>query len=213
MKKYFNPKIFNIFAVVLIYINLFNCYHSKKEDLSPLLSLIVDNKISILMLGDSLAERSNAFGLKEKLGIQFEVKNISKSGWDIPLWMGNQQEILSNKTDIIIVGLVTNDSNHYSTDLFPARYQEIVEFLRNNHSWQLVLTLAPPTNIPSLEANIKINNDFISANYSSYPIVDLFTLFKDNKDLPLYPAVDPLHPNPIGYELIGEEYRKKLLNL
>jgi acyl-CoA thioesterase I len=212
MKKYFSKVKIYFITVLLVGSNLVNCYYSKKEDLSPLLSLITDKKLTVLFIGDSLAELSDAFGLKEKLGTQFEITNISKSGWDIPLWMGNQSEIISKKSDIAIIGLVTNDANNYSTDLFPQRYQEIVEFLRRVHGWQLILTLAPPTAIPSLESKIKINNDHIQSTYSAYPIVDLFELFKKNQDLPLYPSIDPIHPNPIGYELIGEEYRKRLLN-
>ncbi|MCC5815419.1 MAG: SGNH/GDSL hydrolase family protein [Leptospira sp.] len=212
MKKYSSKFIVKLFILVFLGLNFSTCYHSKKEDLSPLLSLITDKKISVLIVGDSLAERSDAFGLREKLGTQFEVLNISKSGWDIPLWMGNQSEILSKKSDILILGLGTNDANNYSTDLFPDRFKEMVNFLRDNHDWRLILTLVPPTDIPSLEANIRINNDHIRSDYTNYPIVDLFELFKKNQDLPLYPIIDPLHPNPIGYDLIGEEYKKKLLN-
>jgi acyl-CoA thioesterase-1 len=200
--------------VFLFTIFSFACYNSKdKSEIPALLPLILNKQVGILMLGDSLAERSNAFGLQEKLGTKYNIKNISISGRDVRIWLANKTTIEENKMDIVIVNLGTNDASYYPIEEFPTNYSNLVNYLETVHNWQVVLTLVPPTNDNILKTRIKFNNLWIKNTYSNKLLVDLESLFESKPELPLYPLADPIHPNQIGYDLIGYEYQKKILNL
>lgn len=162
----------------------------------------------ILIIGDSLSEYSGAFGLPEKLGAGFRVNDISRAGWDVPLWLSDRATIQANLADFVVVNLGTNDAAYGGAQSYAVNYSELVAFLESVHNWKLVLTLVTPTANPVLQARIANNNRWIRERYQHYSKIDLETVFHNNASLPLYPSYDPIHPNPIGYELIGEEYRK-----
>lgn len=204
---------FSYFAILANALPYISCYHSQEQEIFPLLHLVQDQPHSVLILGDSLAEYSNGFDLQEKLGGSFQVRNISRAGWDVPLWMTDQASILAEKTDILVVELGTNDANNYGTESFPENYSELIRFLEENHNWIILHSKVPRTTLPDLAEKIRINNEWIQENYNSKPLVDLDRVFQDNANLPLYPLIDPVHPNPIGYDLIGEEYKKAILRL
>ncbi|WCL49582.1 SGNH/GDSL hydrolase family protein [Leptospira sp. GIMC2001] len=181
--------------------------------MTSILALIRKEPTSIIIIGDSLSERSGGFSLQEKLGSEFVVYDISVSGRDIPIWLNHKNEILSKKSDIVIVNLGTNDASYYPTELYPSNYNQLVNFLKENHFWKIIVSLVPPTNNPILQSRIATNNEYLRNQYANETIVDLEKLFLNNSNLPLYPIFDDIHPNPIGYEMIGEEYRKTIISL
>lgn len=193
---------------------LTNCYTSKDtSDLPSILPLLMNQKIALLMIGDSLSERSNTFDLQQKLGDSYKINDISVSGRDVRIWLADKQKIQANKANIVIVNLGTNDASYYSTNEYPKYYSELIDYLRSIYSWKIVLTLVPPTNDPILKERIQINNLWIQTNYPTETKVDLLDLFEKNKSLPLYPTIDSIHPNPIGYDIIGSEYSRILSGL
>jgi lysophospholipase L1-like esterase len=199
--------------LVIIILSLTSCYTSKKEDFSSILYLLTNSTQSVLILGDSLSERSNSFGLKEKLGSSYTITDISVSGRDIPIWLNDTGTILANKSNIIIVNLGTNDASYSGVSTYPENYRNLIQFLESSHNWLIILSQVPPTNDGILQSRIAINNQWIKNTYPDKVLVDLETIFYQNWSLPLYPTTDPIHPNPIGYELIGEAYRTALLRL
>lgn len=199
--------------LIAIILSLTSCYTSEKDNLSSLLYLLTNESKSLLILGDSLSERSDSFGLQSKLASSYTIKDISVSGRDIPIWMNDIGTILANKSDVIIVNLGTNDASYSNSSAFPENYNRLIEFLESSHHWLIILTQVPPTNDPILQSRISVNNQWIKDNYPNNTKVDLEEIFYKNWSLPLYPSTDPIHPNPIGYELIGEAYRKTLLQV
>jgi len=191
-----------------------NCYTSKESsDIPSLLPLLLNQKIEILMIGDSLSERSNAFGLQAKLGSSYHIKDISVSGRDVRIWLTYREKIQENKANLVVVNLGTNDASYYSNDEFPRYYSELIEYLRSASNWQIILTLVPPTNDAILKERIRINNSWINKQYPNETKVNLEDLFNKNSNLPLYPTADPIHPNPIGYDIIGSEYLRVISGL
>ncbi len=216
MKEYvqFRSRRFLIFLIVCL--NLIDCYYSDKEiDNWGTLSLLRREEIRILFVGDSLSERSNTFELSARLGNRYRIQDLSKSGWDIPRWNRNIDQILEYKPNILIIGLGTNDALNYPVEFFPNRYREFQEKLQFflPLSFQLH-TLSPPTASEALKEKIFQNNEWLRKEYNAY--VDLFKAienFQKNSEIPVYPIADPIHPNPIGYDIIGNEYKKAIIDL
>lgn len=210
----FSDSINNWLANSLIIFLTANCYTSKdSSDIPTLLPLLMNDEIKILVIGDSLSERSNAFDLQSKLGSSYSLKDISVSGRDVRIWLTDLEKIQENKANIVIVNLGTNDASYYPTEEYPRFYSELIEYIRNISSWKILLTLVPPTNDPILKERIRINNSWINTNYPNDTKVNLQELFEKNSELPLYPTADPIHPNPIGYDLIGIEYLRIISGL
>lgn len=209
-----NPKI-KIFIFIIPF--LLDCYYPKKSEPIDLLWIpILSNitQMNILFIGDSLAERSNTFGLQETLGSNFTLQSLARSGWDVPRWEANFHEILQYKPNLCIIGLGTNDANNYPTSQFPKIYNNFASRIQTFFPKTILLhTLPPPTELPILKSKIKLNNSWILENYNEKFIVDLFTIFENNSHLPLYPTWDPVHPNPIGYDLIRDAYRERIIHV
>lgn len=195
-----------------------NCYHSKKEDLT-LLTLLSQNapSVRVTIVGDSLSQWSDSFGLRQKLPSSYTITDVSRAGYDSIMWLEDLAIAESVPTDIYIIEIGTNDASYNGTRDFLNRYTQIIRRLEQKSNSFLILSTVPKTNQTGLHESIQSNNisirEFVKTN-NRYRLADLESLFSSaSENLPLYPISDPIHPNQIGYTLIGEEYRKILLGL
>lgn len=204
---------YRFFFILSIFI--LNCYTSKDSvDNSFLISLMKSNtqSIQVNIIGDSLSERSNAFGLQDKLGIHYKVNDFSISGRTVYDWLFDISRPFNPAPDLIIIELGTNDVMMGANYDFALYLTKLIEEIKLRSSARIILTAIPLTDNVGLHERIKINNAYVRSLSNQYAITDLEKIFEDNRSsLLLYPSYDPIHPNPIGYELIGESYRKVIL--
>ncbi|MDZ4724979.1 MAG: SGNH/GDSL hydrolase family protein [Leptospira sp.] len=211
MKKNY-LSILSLFSILLH----INCYKSKKDDFY-LLTLLNHsaNPIKVTVLGDSLSQWSNTFGLSQKLPSTYKVTDLSVAGYDTALWISELSRAEIVPTDIWIIELGTNDASYSGTNGFKERYMEILNRLKQRTFSYFLLSTVPKTNQNGLHQSILSNNEVIRELVKTdpaYRLADLEKVFSEKSDsVILYPLNDPIHPNGIGYELIGEEYRKLLL--
>ncbi|WP_244241469.1 SGNH/GDSL hydrolase family protein [Leptospira perdikensis] len=203
-----------IFCLVLFV----GCYHSDKptnQYLSLLGGVSLERRITIV--GDSLGQWSDGFGLKTKLPSEYKVTDISVAGYTIEDWLQNKNRMNAIPTDLWIIELGTNDAMVYGTNGFEVRTKELISFLESSLSSKVILTTIPLTNMTSIRETIRINNQTIrqlKEKKTNVDYVEIESIFESySGTIPLYPISDPIHPNQIGYELMGEAYRKKILGI
>lgn len=206
--------------VFLFFLFASNCYTSKDSvDKSYLIPLMkqsnTDSKtIQVNIIGDSLSERSNAFGLQNKLGSGHVVNDFSVSGRTVYDWLFDISRPFSKVPNIIIIELGTNDVMTNSSYNFNSYLNRLLDEIKIRSSARIILTAVPLTDDNGLQNRIRVNNNYVRSLATSYTIVDLEKVFEDNRsNIRLYPSYDPIHPNPSGYELIGEVYKKEILYL
>ncbi|WP_232374015.1 SGNH/GDSL hydrolase family protein [Leptospira chreensis] len=203
-----------IFSLVL----LMGCYHSDKptnQYLSLLGGISLERRITIV--GDSLGQWSDGFGLRTKLPSEFKITDISVAGYTTEDWLQNKNRMNEIPTDLWIIELGTNDAMVYGASGFESKTRELVSFLESSQVSRVLLTAIPLTNMTSIRETIRTNNQTIrnlKENKTNIDFVDIESIFESySGSLPLYPISDPIHPNQIGYELMGEAYRKKILGI
>ncbi|TGL39229.1 SGNH/GDSL hydrolase family protein [Leptospira perdikensis] len=171
----------------------------------------------ITIVGDSLGQWSDGFGLKTKLPSEYKVTDISVAGYTIEDWLQNKNRMNAIPTDLWIIELGTNDAMVYGTNGFEVRTKELISFLESSLSSKVILTTIPLTNMTSIRETIRINNQTIrqlKEKKTNVDYVEIESIFESySGTIPLYPISDPIHPNQIGYELMGEAYRKKILGI
>ena len=202
-----------IFFIPVLF--LLNCYTSKDNvDKSFLIPLMKSNTqtIQVNIIGDSLSERSNAFGLQNKLGVNYKVNDFSIIGKTVYDWLFDISRPFNPVPDLIIIELGTNDVMMGANYDFAFNLNRLNEEIKLRSSAKIILTAIPLTDDFGLHERIKINNAYVRSLSNLYTITDLEKVFEDNRsNLRLYPSYDPIHPNPVGYELIGEIYKKEIL--
>lgn len=203
-----------IFSLVL----LMGCYHSDKptnQYLSLFGGISLERRITIV--GDSLGQWSDGFGLRTKLPSEFKITDISVAGYTTEDWLQNKNRMNEIPTDLWIIELGTNDAMVYGASGFESKTRELVSFLESSQVSRILLTTIPLTNMTSIRETIRTNNQTIrnlKENKTNIDFVDIESIFESySGSLPLYPISDPIHPNQIGYELMGEAYRKKILGI
>ncbi|PJZ47413.1 SGNH/GDSL hydrolase family protein [Leptospira brenneri] len=171
----------------------------------------------ITIVGDSLGQWSDGFGLKSKLPSEFKVTDISVAGYTTEDWLQNKNRMNEIPTDLWIIELGTNDAMVYGTNGFESRTKELISFLESAQTSRILVTAIPLTNMVSIQETIRTNNQILRNLKDTKPNVDyveIESIFETySGSLPLYPVSDPIHPNQIGYELMGEAYRKKILGI
>lgn len=202
-----------IFFLLLL---IFGCYTSKENvDKSYLASLMSSNHtetIQVNIIGDSLSERSLAFSLQNKLGSGYQVNDFSVSGRTVFDWLFDISRPFNPMPDIVIIELGTNDAMMATNYDFIEYYNRLLSEIQIRSKAKIIVTAIPLTDETGIQARIKVNNNFIRSLSNLYTISDLEKAFEDNRsNLRLYPSYDPIHPNPVGYELIGEIYKKDIL--
>ncbi|XDD46292.1 SGNH/GDSL hydrolase family protein [Leptospira sp. WS39.C2] len=171
----------------------------------------------ITIVGDSLAQWSDGFGLRQKLPSEFSVTDLSVAGYSTEDWLQNKNRLNEIPTQIWILELGTNDAMVYGTNGFESRTLTLIDFLQNSQNSFVYLTLIPRTNMNSIRETIRLNNltlQQIKSLRKNVDTVDVESIFETYQgEIPLYPIADPIHPNQIGYEIMGELYRKKILGI
>ncbi|WP_244241969.1 SGNH/GDSL hydrolase family protein [Leptospira kanakyensis] len=206
------------FILFISFSFIMDCYHSDKptnQYLSLLGGFSLQRRITIV--GDSLGQWSDGFGLKSKLGSEFTVTDISVAGYTTEDWLQNKERMNEIPTDLWIIELGTNDAMVYGTSGFESRTNKLISHLESTQNSKAILTALPLTNMASIQETIRTNNQTLRQLKTSKPtieIVEIESIFESySGNLPLYPISDPIHPNQIGYELMGEAYRKKILGI
>jgi acyl-CoA thioesterase I len=169
------------------------------------------NLIQLNIIGDSLSERSNSFALKEKLGSGFHINDYSISGRNTLDWISDISRAFQIAPNLIILELGTNDAYFNEAYNFFEKYNILIQSIEQRSNAKIYLTLVPETNQASIQSIIKKNNSSIKTLSNKYTVIDLETPFRNFGLNNLYPIQDPIHPNSIGYNLIGEEYKKSIL--
>jgi len=168
--------------------------------------------IQVSIIGDSLSERSNAFGLQNKLGVNYKVNDFSISGRTTFDWLYDISRSFNPVPDLIIIELGTNDVMMGANYDFAFYLNRLIEEIKLRSNAKIILTAIPLTDDLGLHERIKINNTYVRSLSNLYSVTELEKAFEDNRaNLRLYPSYDPIHPNPVGYELIGELYKKEIL--
>ncbi|PJZ28576.1 SGNH/GDSL hydrolase family protein [Leptospira kmetyi] len=200
-----------VFQNILLFLFFFcvnGCVGKEHEQqgLSALLPLI-GPLLKVGIIGDSLSQRSDGFGLREKLGSRFTVTDYSVSGRDVPGWTQAIGTAFTEQQDVLILELGTNDVSGYPTDQFPNHYENLIGTIQSKTNSAIIVTILPPTIQPGYRANIFQINPYLRSLGSRYPTADMETVFLETeKTIPLYPVTDPIHPNPVGYDLMGTVY-------
>lgn len=195
-----------------------SCYQSKRN-LEPTLSLISNLKVSqpirLTIIGDSLSEWSDGFGLQGELGERFIVRNLGRAGWDTELWLNNLTEPKSIPTDIYFLALGTNDASYSGSQGFATKTVRLITELNRIGIFGFVISTTPLTNQAGLRPSIQENNSYLrtlSVRPNTW-IADVEkTLFTADPS-PFYPLSDPIHPTKEGYQLLGKTYSSKILSL
>ncbi|TGK82620.1 SGNH/GDSL hydrolase family protein [Leptospira noumeaensis] len=171
----------------------------------------------ITIVGDSLGQWSDGFGLKTKLGSEFTVTDISVAGYTTEDWLQNKEQMNEIPTDLWIIELGTNDAMVYGTNTYESKTKELISYLESSQNSKVLLTAIPLTNMSSIRETIRTNNQTLrqlKTGNSGIDLVEIESIFESySGNLPLYSISDPIHPNQIGYELMGEAYRKKILGI
>lgn len=154
---------------------------------------------------------------KTKLTPGFKVTDISIAGYSTQDWLQNKNRLNEIPTDLWLLELGTNDAMVYGTSGFEPRTIELITFLESSQTSKVMVTTIPLTNMASIRETIRTNNQTIrrlKENRSNLDYVEIESIFESyTGEVPLYPVSDPIHPNQIGYEIMGEAYRKKILGI
>lgn len=195
-----------------------NCYHSKNKEnvsLAILGSLTLEKNITIV--GDSLAQWSEGFYLSKKLPNDFKVTDLSVAGYTIDDWLQRSADLNKQNANLFIVELGTNDAMVYGTNGFEERYKQLLSILTANPTSKIILCKLPKTEMISIQSIIQANNqtiDGLAKANSNFRVANLEFLFESNlSGVPFYPLTDPIHPNELGSNLIGDELTKIILGL
>lgn len=208
------------FPLILFPLILFlsGCNSSNSD---PLYQLVTDNTTpenkTVLIIGDSLTDYSDGFGLQEKLGPDYVVRVKGIPGIDFPTWTLRLEEALQSEGGIpagnILVPLGTNDGYRYLPSEFVLQLRRFHERLRALSSARIHYCLMPRTDDQPLAAAIMANNDALRTELPAdhTALIDLDSLFQSAAPYPpLYPPEDPVHPTENGYNLIGHEFKRSL---
>ncbi len=168
----------------------------------------------VLIIGDSLTERSAGFGLAGTSGL--EVSFLGVPGYDFRDWTGRLDEALARPggpIDIVLVPLGTNDGYRFGPSDHRANLRSFDAELRLRTAVAAWYFLMPRTNDPALSANIRANNQVLRDDppVAAAGFIDLDTPFEEARaGTALYPLNDPIHPTEAGYRVAETEIRRRL---
>ncbi|TGK07467.1 SGNH/GDSL hydrolase family protein [Leptospira semungkisensis] len=198
--------------LALLLFSFTHCYSQK--DTNSISSLLPNmDPIPVTVLGDSLCERSQAFGLREGLGSNFEITEACVSLRGVADWLPQLNLALVNTPKLIIIELGLNDLLYHSDQSFSGNYNTMLSDLQSKSSALIMVTVLPPTNA-SYRTDILQMNVFLKSLGSSYPIADMETPFLQTETkIELYPTDDPIHPDPAGYSIMKTVYMTEVAKL
>ncbi len=204
-----------LFLLTGVIISVSSCYKSKDDSLSATaLSLLNPKARQVNIVGDSLSQRSDGFSLSVKLGSLYSVKDFSVSGRTQVDWISDISSAINPNPDILIIELGTNDAVNVPNAQFSTNLNALIGEIEKRTAAKIILTAIPLTDDPILQDRIRQNNLYVKSLRGKYIIADVEKEFEKNKNLfRLYPINDNIHPEPIGYEIMGEVYKSTLLQL
>ncbi|MBE7412679.1 MAG: SGNH/GDSL hydrolase family protein [Leptospiraceae bacterium] len=205
----------NTFFLFFALFLFFSCYKSKDDNFSATaLSLVKLGVRKVNIAGDSLSQRSGGFSLSMKLGSGYSVKDFSVSGRTQVEWINDISRVMDPNPDILIVELGTNDAVNSTNTEFISHLNHLLIEVEKRTTAKIILTAIPLTDNPILQERIKQNNTYIRTLKGKYFIADIEAEFEKNKSqFRLYPINDNIHPEPIGYEIMGEVYKSVILGI
>lgn len=198
---------------------LFSCYTSKSSvDRALLLNAMQlaneDKIIKISIIGDSLSEWSGAFGLQNKLGARYQINDYSVAGRNTEDWLYDINTPFQTASDITIIELGTNDAMSISKERFQSNYKQLISKVKERTNSLVIITTVPLSDDLSIKEIIRENNLFLRNLSKDYILADIEKAFLENgTNFQIYSPMDPIHPNPIGYELMGLEYKRVILSI
>ncbi len=195
---------FYFYVLVPVFL-FFGCY--SQNDSGSLSGLLPESgSIPVTVLGDSLCERSQGFGLREGLGSNFEITEACVSLRGAADWLPELNLALTNTPRLIIIELGLNDLLYHPIELFPGNYSALLSELQARSNAILMVTVLPPPTI-AYHSDILQMNVFLKSLGSAHPLADMETPFLDAEgQIELYPSIDPIHPNPVGYSIMKTVY-------
>lgn len=174
---------------------------------------MVKSVLNLNIIGDSLSYRSNSFGLQNKLGGGYKINDYSVEGRNTHDWLLDTSTPFATSPNLVIIELGTNDAMTLSKEDYQKNILLLIQEVQKRSNAKIFLTAVPLTDMVGLHSTIRSNNDFIRSLSKQFTVVDLENVFQKDKDsVKLYPYSDPIHPNPIGYEMMGEAYRTVILD-
>ncbi|WP_078128477.1 SGNH/GDSL hydrolase family protein [Leptospira alexanderi] len=191
----------------ILFFLLISCVGKEEQHGLSFLLPLAGPLLKVGIIGDSLSQESNGFGLREKLGFRFTVTDYSVSGRYVPAWLQTIGTALTERQDLLILELGTNDVSGYPVDQFPKNYENLLSSIQSHSNAMILVTILPPTSQPGYRANILQINSYLKGLSSRYPTADMESVFLERENtIPLYSQTDLVHPNPVGYDLMGTVY-------
>lgn len=181
------------------------CYsQNDSPSLSGLLSLT--ETIPVTVLGDSLCERSQAFGLRQGLGPSFQITEACVSLRGAADWLPELNSVLTNSPRLVVIELGMNDLLYHPIELFPTNYNRLLYELGLRSNALLMVTVLPPPTV-AYRQDILDMNVFLKGLGSDHPLADMETAFlAAESNIELYPVSDPIHPTEAGYAIMRNVY-------
>lgn len=180
-------------------------------------AIIAGQPQSVLVIGDSLTDFSDGFGLDALLPPLYATAHRGVINTDFNYWTGRLDSALDEATagppNHVLVPLGTNDGFFHTEDAFIEYVYGFHAELRRRSQARVYYFLMPGTLIDSLAPQIARNNTALAASYprDNTRLVDLAGRFAAAPEQPaLYAADDPLHPTEAGYRLMGQIMREAL---
>ncbi|MCE9499677.1 MAG: SGNH/GDSL hydrolase family protein, partial [Leptospira sp.] len=91
---------------------------------------------------------------------------------------------------------------------------KLIAEIQKRSSAKIILTAIPLTNDPILQQRIVKSNSYVRSLSSKYTVADIEPEFEKVKStVRLYPINDNIHPEPAGYDIMGDVYFKKIAGL
>lgn len=199
---------------ICAFFSFFSCYHPKEKVDFTILAPLLQKPFYVTLVGDSLANRSDGFALQEKLGSGFSVTNYAIDGRTCRDWLSEIHLVFDPAPDLLIIELGTNDAIQYSGQEFQKNIQLLWQEIQLRSRAQIFNTAMPLTEEASIQDRIRQNNLWLveQSQASHFVLVDLASLFSEQEEtIDFYPSFDPIHPNPVGYDIIGSFYQKQIL--
>ena len=205
------------FALVLILAALvISCVRSQEDPfVASLTPFLAPTARTVLIIGDSLTDISQGFGLATRLGPEYRVFYQGAPGYDFQNWLIRLAQAVSSFSDsppgIILVPLGTNDGYRFGPADFALNLEAFHQELRRYSQARVIYFQVPRTRQAGLSSAILANNATLSAHVpgDNTELKNLDSIFENSALYHLlYEGLDEVHPTNHGYELIGEEMRR-----
>lgn len=191
-------------------------FHCSAQEEASFEFLLPEEK-SYLLIGDSLAERSDGFYLEELSPFPLRLTLRAVDGYDYRDWYVRMDQAFAgaDAPDEIITVLGSNDAARFSEEEFLQNLNGFHNALRERSSARIIYSLVPRTRYEPVQGRILINNAILANHVPEGSLlVDLDSVFENHLDsgaVPLYPGDDPIHPNGNGYRLLGQTILNRIL--